>query len=68
MLLLPLQYFNLKNGVSDHLYFYKFLTRENEKILPAKWSAYFLYNSAKRGMILFFSDELEFCTELSVKK
>lgn len=54
MLLLPLKYFNLKNGISNHLYFYKFLTKENEKILPAKWPAYFLYNSSKKGYDFIF--------------
>ena len=70
-----LRYCNLKKGVSNHLLdFYKLLTKENKKILPAKGPTYFLYNAAKKGCdmltcgILFFSDELEFYTGLSVKK
>ena len=43
MFFLLLKYFNLKNGVSNHLAFYKLLAKENEKTLLV----YFLHNATK---------------------
>lgn len=72
---LALRYFNLKNGVSNHLLdFYKLLTKENEKILPAEWPAYFPFSAAKNRCdlftcgIMFSSDKPEFYTRMSIKK